>query len=894
MSTLSKLLIKLGIDESELKKGLDSAQKSVMKASKSMRSLGTSLTAGVTLPLAGAGIAAVKFATDFNAGMANVASLGDEAAGKIGQWKPLVQDLAIEMGKSTSDMTGGLYQVVSAFGVTDDSIRILEINAKAAAAGLATTTDAINLTSAVTKAYGDTSAGAVQRVSDLAMKTVQMGQTTFPELAASIGRVTPLASSLGMGMEELFAVMATGTGVTGSAAEVSTQLRGILQSLMAPTDSMSQLIQSLGYESGQAMLQQLGLGGTLQAVMKAAQDSGEPLQKYIASIEGQTLAMALAGPQADAFTEKLAAMQNAAGATDQAFLAQTQGINQAGFAFAQLKVRLEVVAQRVGDALVPAVLALLDASEPLIALIERTATAFSQMDSRTQTTIVTIGALVAAVGPALVVIGTIAPTIGTAITTLSTLGTMLGTVGTAVSGFGGALLAFLGPVGIVIAVIAALYLAWQTNFLGIRDITEQVWTWIQGFVSGAMDAIGAAVFDGLVSIVESVTGNHEYAVQVVTEAWQNIQAVTESVWNAISAFISTVSTAIQTAIETVWNAISPFLSTTWTFIRSQAETVWGAMAQVVETILRGWAGVITAIVQLLAGDVTGAIQTLKGTAVAVFSGMKSAVISLITGTANNVKALVIGMANNVASRFQAMRATAIARVGAMVDAVRGRVAQLKASVVGLIIGMANTALARIATMKQSIITRASDMREQVIQAVQKMRDMVLETLNGLISSAAGAGGGFVDAFKDSILGKLNDAYNAAKRLADKIRSLLPGSDAKEGPLSDITRAGMALPETLAKGIMRGRVAVMRAATNMASLVRSSIGDVTVNAQARVSAGTGSPGALAPAVVGVQGARPASVVLQYQPTFSFADEREAAEKILPVLERALLKMQRREW
>ena len=60
----------------------------------------------------------------------------------------------MEMGKSTGDMTTGLYQVISAFGYGSDSLAQLELNARAASAGLATTEQAIALTSAVTKGYG--------------------------------------------------------------------------------------------------------------------------------------------------------------------------------------------------------------------------------------------------------------------------------------------------------------------------------------------------------------------------------------------------------------------------------------------------------------------------------------------------------------------------------------------------------------------------------------------------------------------------------------------------------------------------------------------------------------------------------------------------------------------
>lgn len=191
-----------------------------------------------TLPLsaglAAVGVAGIKASTDLNAAMANVATLIPNNVERVKELKSAVQDLAVDFGKSTGDLTGGLYQVISAFGDTNDTVKVLEINARAATAGLATTLDAINLTSAVTKGYGDTSAAAVQHVSDLAFQTVKLGATTFPELAASIGRVTPLAAALRVTQEELFGVMATGSGVTGTVAEVSTQLRGVLQSLMAP------------------------------------------------------------------------------------------------------------------------------------------------------------------------------------------------------------------------------------------------------------------------------------------------------------------------------------------------------------------------------------------------------------------------------------------------------------------------------------------------------------------------------------------------------------------------------------------------------------------------------------------------------------------------------------
>ena len=53
------------------------------------------------------------------------------------------------------------------------------------------------------------------------------------------------------------------------------------------------------------MLDQLGLKGTIDAIVKASTDAGAyPLQSHISSIEGQTLALALAGPQSVIYLRK--------------------------------------------------------------------------------------------------------------------------------------------------------------------------------------------------------------------------------------------------------------------------------------------------------------------------------------------------------------------------------------------------------------------------------------------------------------------------------------------------------------------------------------------------------------------------------------------------------------
>ncbi len=306
-----------------------------------------------TAPIAAAGIASAKLGTDFNEAMSTVATLIPGNQKRLQELKGDVQNVAIETGKSTSDIANGTYQVVSAFGDASDTMEKVKIDAKAATAGMATTTDALNLSSAVMKGYGDTTAKANEKVMDMSFMTVKLGQTDFPSLASSIGKVVPLSNELKVSQEEMFTVFATGTGVTGNASEVSTQYRGILQALMAPTKEMTSLINKQGFADGKAMMEKKGLAGTIELITKKAKETNTPLQKYIGSIEGQTLALALAGEQSGVYAEKLEGMKNSSGAMNEAFDEQTKGINKTGFAFKQGMIKMQVAGQKMGDAMGP-------------------------------------------------------------------------------------------------------------------------------------------------------------------------------------------------------------------------------------------------------------------------------------------------------------------------------------------------------------------------------------------------------------------------------------------------------------------------------------------------------------------------------------------------------------
>lgn len=102
----------------------------------------------------------------------------------------------------------------------------------------------------------------------------------------------------------------------------------------------------------------------------------------------------------------------------------------------------------------------------------------------------------------------------------------LTSAGGLIKGFGSTLLGLAtGPVGIIILAVTALFLAWQTNFLGIRDIVDTVVSWL-GDV--ALPWIGG-IFDAIAGAIGSAVG-------VITDVIGGIVGVVETVASAVSGF----------------------------------------------------------------------------------------------------------------------------------------------------------------------------------------------------------------------------------------------------------------------------------------------------------------------------------------------------------------------
>ncbi|NVP25419.1 phage tail tape measure protein [Treponema phagedenis] len=367
MATVRELIFKITGDNEKFKAAIDESKKALddfNKKTKDVSELYGSIAkqaAIATTAIAAVGIATAKMAVEFNEGFGKVQTLIPGATERIAELEENVLNLSPAVGKTTKDLTEGLYEIISAFGDSADSAKNLELAAKGATAGGATTKESIKLLSAVTKAYGNTSFEAQKRVSDLAFTTLKLGQTSMSDLAVSMQRVTSMNNVLGVSQEELFAIFSSGTGVIGGAAEVSTKLSAVYTELQKPQERLAKSFKELGVATGEELIAKFGgLSGALQALKSVADKTGEPISNLFGSAEAGKLALYAAGEGAAKFASHLEAMNESAGATEQAFNdATVAGPNAFGFQLEQAKLNAQSFAIKLGQELIPSLQALL-------------------------------------------------------------------------------------------------------------------------------------------------------------------------------------------------------------------------------------------------------------------------------------------------------------------------------------------------------------------------------------------------------------------------------------------------------------------------------------------------------------------------------------------------------
>lgn len=277
------------------------------------------------------------------AAFSQVNTLLDISSAQFELLRDQARALSAEGAGPGTEIAKGLYDAISAGVELNGSIGFMRDAVKAAVAGGADTSTAVDLLTTTINAYGKSASDAGD-VSDQLFTIVKRGKTTFPELAAQMGPAIATAAQYEVQLDDLGVAMAAATRKGINTARSATGVSGAIREIVTPGNKVEKVLRSIGYESGQAAIKQDGLVGVIQKLV----DSGI----NIAAVFGQEAAPVIAavGGDAKGVAQDMEAMANATGLTQSAFQKMSE---DASFRLKKLKGVFETLRASVQNRIIP-------------------------------------------------------------------------------------------------------------------------------------------------------------------------------------------------------------------------------------------------------------------------------------------------------------------------------------------------------------------------------------------------------------------------------------------------------------------------------------------------------------------------------------------------------------
>ncbi len=598
------------------------------KFGKKSTEIGKDLSKKVTAPIVGTGVAALKMGSDFTDALAKVSTLADTTQVSMDDLKLGILDISNATGIAASEISGSVYDALSAGVDTADVLDYVQSNVMLVKAGFTDMGTAIDATSTILNAYGE-KAYDVSKIGDILVKTQDEGKISVDELGKNLGRVIPTASSLGVNMDQLGASYAIMTAKGQNASIATTNLNSMLGELGKTGSKSDKALREMTGKSFKELINEgSSVGDVLGLLDEHAQNTGLSLADMFGSTTAGSAALTLLSDGVDGFNDKMDIMNNSTGTMAENFEKLKTPSEEMRIAINKIKnVMIEL-----GEIILPVL-------STFAEWISKVAEKFAGLDDNTKKIIVVMAGLAAAIGPLLVVIGKMSTGLSAVIKLLGPmLSGLTGATG-ATGGLGAAMTALTGPIGMAIAaitaIIAIVVALWKTNE-EFRDNVKAIWEQIKEIFSMALEFIKeliTTVFNAIKDFWE--------------EHSETIRTITDTVWNAIKAIINTILDIIKGLLDvfirivnTAWQLFGDTLKTIW-------ETIWNTIKTIIDTIL----GVIKGIIDTFTGLVTGDWDTFTEGLKNIWQSMWEGIKTIVEGAWNLLKSAFSSLYNSISGWF---------------------------------------------------------------------------------------------------------------------------------------------------------------------------------------------------------------------------------------------------
>ena len=611
-------------------------------------------------------------------------------------------------------------------------------------------------------------------------------KTSGSEMAASISALGATATNSNVPLEEQLAIMGQ-LQATMSGSEAATKYKSFLIQAAAAgdklklsfTDSNNMLL------STPEILDKLRgkYGETLDAVekqqLKEAFGSDEAIQMIdllynkTDTLRGGIDDLTNSMLQGRSTTEQMAdAIQNT---PHQEFIRMTQEVHN--------------TTEEIGNGLLPTF------NEGMTALNGWLKKGAAWIDNN-QETVSSIAGIIMKMGVFMTIGGTAIATIGT----IGKAGTALGNTFKLLKvGWTGLSAAFVGsPVGWIVlgimALVAGFVLLWNKSesfrsfWVGMFNQVKGVFSSAWGSIRPALEALGVKFM----------------------ELYQAAQPILHVLGEVFGTYLLSLLGIVMGTFQGMAQAAAPLIN---------------ALGSLVSFVTN----VVNVIVALFHGDLNGAfnfamaaLDNLKEFWVNIFDAIGNFVSGFVSGFLDTIGNAFSALGFDVSGKLGAMKATVTEKMtsvknimgnltSAAVDTVKQNLGNMKAaydSHGGGINGIAAAAMAGVRSHYASGFAFLDNITKGKLTSVKttitNKMNQIKTFLAGLPAQFRQSGAKIMETFTAGIKSAVNKPIEAVKGALQRVRNLLPFSDAKEGPLSRLTLSGRKVFMTMAEGMEQAK------------------------------------------------------------------------------------------
>lgn len=215
-------------------------------------------------------------AASFEKKIGQIQTISQHAQLTTDQWSSSLRKLSDAFGVDVLEVAEGAYDALSnQVNEGVESVLFLEKALTFAKTTASTTAESVNVLTAAINAY-QLSSSETDKVAAILFKTIDLGRVKASELAGTLGNTLPVASELGISLEEVSAAISVISNTGVRTDTTLTVLRQLFLELVKPGKELKKLFDDIGVSSGRAAIESLGFIGFLERLKEELDKGGLP------------------------------------------------------------------------------------------------------------------------------------------------------------------------------------------------------------------------------------------------------------------------------------------------------------------------------------------------------------------------------------------------------------------------------------------------------------------------------------------------------------------------------------------------------------------------------------------------------------------------------------------